>query len=273
MTIGIVVFDSSMQVLIQCLSFLFYATSYLKADNGNDSSVIIYIVNNGDKPISRYLRDEGIYSQFAKINCVINVEEGHGNIGYGAAQNLVLNRANNDFHIFMNPDIKVAFNSLSKGVKFFETNPTVIAVSPNCRSPAGEIQFLCKKYPSIFDLFLRGFAPLWLKNLFRDRLASYEEQDLAYASHKVGVSIISGCFMFCRQAAIRQLSGFDEKYFLYFEDFDLSLRLQHIGDLAFAGDVKVEHEGGNASKKGLKHILMFMNSSYKFFRTHGWKWL
>jgi len=273
MTISIVVFDSSMQVLIQCLSSLFYAISYFRAGNGKDSKVIIYIVNNGETGISGYLRDEGIFRQFEKINSTLRVEEGHGNIGYGQAQNLVLNRDTNDFHVFMNPDVRVAFNSLSEGAEFLKIDPSVMAISPKCRSPKGEFQFLCKTYPSVFELFLRGFAPRSLKEYYRDRLARHEIRNIAWLSHKVGVPIISGCFMFCRKAAIQQVSGFDEKYFLYFEDFDLSLRLGQIGNLAFVGDVMIEHAGGNASKKGLKHILMFMNSAYKFFSTHGWKWL
>ena len=66
---------------------------------------------------------------------------------------------------------------------------------------------------------------------------------------------------------------FDRRFFLYFEDYDLSLRSAEITRIAYVPAVKVVHHGGHAARKGLRHIGMFVRGAALFFRLHGWKWL
>jgi GT2 family glycosyltransferase len=77
--------------------------------------------------------------------------------------------------------------------------------------------------------------------------------------------------MLCRTAALKAVSGFDEGYFLYFEDFDLSLRIAKIGELAYVPAMRIKHAGGHAARKGRAHIGMFVRSAMRFFNTHGWR--
>ena len=172
----------------------------------------------------------------------------------------------------MNPDVRVAHDAILERINYLETHDSVVALSPRCRSASGSRKYLCKSYPSIFDLFLRGLAPSWARKLFRHRLFRYDLKDLQDAPNSSGVPIISGCFMFCRAPVLRAVGGFDEHFFLYFEDFDLSLRLSDKGILEFIPSLTIEHDGGGASKKGLRHIGMFLSSAVKFFNKHGWKW-
>jgi GT2 family glycosyltransferase len=58
---------------------------------------------------------------------------------------------------------------------------------------------------------------------------------------------------------------------MYFEDFDLSLRLGRIADIAYVPQVHITHSGGGAAKKGWTHRRLFMRSALTFFRDHGWK--
>ena len=85
--------------------------------------------------------------------------------------------------------------------------------------------------------------------------------------------IISGCFMLCRSEQIRQAKGFDPGFFLYFEDFDLSMRVGRRAKLAFLPDMKIRHSGGNSAHKGAAHIFMFLRSARRFFSLHGWRWI
>src|SRR5690606_11033925 len=131
---------------------------------------------------------------------------------------------------------------------------------------------LCKQYPALWDLFLRGFAPAWLKRLFSKRLQRYECRDLTNGAAPADVPLISGCFMLCRTEQLQRAGGFDEGFFLYFEDFDLSLALGKLGRLRFLPDCRIVHHGGNTARKGLKHIRYFVRSAARFYRKHGWKW-
>ena len=63
----------------------------------------------------------------------------------------------------------------------------------------------------------------------------------------------------------------NESYFLYFEDYDLSLRIGKLGRLAYAPNVRITHCGGNTSSKGLWHIRIFIISGIRFFNKHGWR--
>ena len=72
--------------------------------------------------------------------------------------------------------------------------------------------------------------------------------------------IVSGCFMLFRTDVLQQLEGFDPRFFLYFEDFDISLRAGRVSRIAYVPQVKVVHHGGHASRKGWRHIWMFGRS-------------
>src|SRR5690606_5575960 len=85
------------------------------------------------------------------------------------------------------------------------------------------------------------------------------------------VDLISGCFMLCRTAMLKQAGGFNEKFFLYFEDFALSIELRKFGTLMYVPAVKIVHFGGDASRKGLRHIGYFAASAARFYRRYGWK--
>jgi GT2 family glycosyltransferase len=79
--------------------------------------------------------------------------------------------------------------------------------------------------------------------------------------------------MLCRTDFLKKTGGFDERYFLYFEDFALSMEMQKHGALHFLPSMKIIHYGGDTAKKGLRHIVMFISSSIKFFNQYGWKLL
>jgi hypothetical protein len=78
--------------------------------------------------------------------------------------------------------------------------------------------------------------------------------------------------MLCRRAALEQVGGFHPDYFLYFEDFDLSLRLATVTRLAYAPQVRIVHLGGHTARKGWRHIGLFLWAAVRFFRRHGWRW-
>ena len=122
-------------------------------------------------------------------------------------------------------------------------------------------------------LLLRGFAPGFVRARFPERLARYEMRDKLSSDVLWDPPIISGCFMLFRSEVLNQLGGFDPRFFLYFEDDDISLRTGEISRIARVPQVRIIHHGGHAARKGLRHIAIFARSAVKFFSKHGWSWL
>jgi len=233
----------------------------------------ITVVDNGDG--SAHIREQllPLIEQLEGFGCVLEFIHGHGNIGYGAAHNLAFEHGHRQTHVFMNADVELDPQVFVHGCAYLEENPDVAMLSPEAFDDSGNRQFLCKRYPTVFDLFLRGFAPSFLKHLFSRRLAKYEMRGLSTRTASKDISIISGCFMLCRSTTIQKVEGFDSSFFLYFEDFDLSLRVGCEAKLAYLPSMKIRHSGGNSARKGLSHILMFVRSGYRFFSLHGWRWI
>ena len=112
----------------------------------------------------------------------------------------------------------------------------------------------------------------WLRRRFAARMARYEMQDVIGDAVVWDPPLVSGAFMCFRTDVLRRLGGFDSRFFLYFEDYDLSLRAARETRIAYVPTVKVVHHGGHAAKKGLHHIRLFMHGAALFFRLHGWRW-
>lgn len=204
--------------------------------------------------------------------CRTRLISGHGNVGYGRGHNIAMLASTAEFHLILNPDVIVDERAIDEALRFMAEHPQVVMLAPQVRGANGGQQFLCKRYPSILDLALRGFAPAWFKRLFDARLATYEMRDLPLDKPTLGVPVLSGSFMFCRRQSIAAIGGFADDFFVYFEDFDLSLRASRAGTLAFVPQVKAVHFGGNAARKGLRHILLFARGAFVFFRRNGWRW-
>ena len=194
------------------------------------------------------------------------------NIGFGGGHNLTFETGACEFHLVLNPDVEVAAEALGAALEFMDAHPECGILVPAIAGDGGEPQYLCKRYPSVLDLLLRGFAPRWLRALFARRLAHYEMRDLIADVPVWQPPIVSGCFMLLRAPLLEQLRGFDSRYFLYFEDFDLSLRAARHTRIAYVPAVRVVHHGGYAASKGLRHILLFARSAVTFFNSYGWRW-
>ncbi|NJN52908.1 MAG: glycosyltransferase family 2 protein, partial [Gammaproteobacteria bacterium] len=87
------------------------------------------------------------------------------------------------------------------------------------------------------------------------------------------IALASGCFMFCRTSALQKVNGFDERYFLYFEDYDLSLRMRQVGEIMEVPFARITHYGGHTMRRGLRRVGHFVRSSVTYFNAHGWMWL
>jgi len=194
------------------------------------------------------------------------------NQGFGAANNHALNGSIADFVLVLNPDVELATESIANAIAYFHRNVDCGAITPVASSPDGQPQYLVKRDPALGVLALRGFAPGWIKRLFSASLHRYDHRDVAFDSPLTNCRIVSGCFLMLRGDVWLNSGGFDQAFFLYFEDFDLSRRIAQFSRIDRVAECRVVHAGGNASGKGPKHIGMFVRSAVRFFNKHGWRW-
>jgi GT2 family glycosyltransferase len=264
----VVTYHSDAALLERALRSLAAAIGHARAA-GAVSSARVFLVDNGDGGSADRARRAA--AVFDAPEASIELVSGHGNVGYGRANNLVLPRLDSDFHLVMNPDVELDAGAISAALHAFEVDTTLGLVAPDVHGTAGERQYLCKRYPSLWVLFLRGFAPSALRHAFSRSMDRYEMRDVLGSSTYAPVPLASGCFMVMPTALFRGLGGFDPRFFMYFEDYDLSLRIGREARVAFVPEARIVHHGGEAARKGPRHVSWFLRSAWRFFATHGWK--
>ncbi|HRD65340.1 MAG TPA: glycosyltransferase family 2 protein [Candidatus Competibacter sp.] len=267
--IAIVTYAPDLPVLTETLDRLGQALAHARRQNRLADARLI-LVDNGPGPTWKNSLQPILDA--AALPATVELLSGHGNIGYGAAHNLALSRHDLEFHLILNPDALLDEDALSEGLAFLAAHPEAGLLAPAVWGPDGQRQYLCKAYPTALDLALRGFAPIWLKRLFRARLEHYELRDRIGETVYWDPPLISGCFMLARRDPLVRAKGFHRDYFLYFEDYDLSLRLAEHARLVFVPAVRIVHLGGHAARKGFRHIFLFLCSAASFFNRHGWRW-
>lgn len=185
------------------------------------------------------------------------------NLGYGRANNLAIRDSviRHRYHLVCNPDISLGQELLSDLYELMEARPDVGLCGPRIIAPDGRLQYLCKRAPTLFDLFIRRFLP---STWFLQRRRHYEMRDHSY-EQEMEPTFLSGCFMFFRSSVLKQLDGFDERYFLYLEDLDLSRRSQGIARNLYYPRNHVVHVHERGAHKSLKLLVVFGISTCKYF--------
>ncbi|MCF7981145.1 MAG: glycosyltransferase [Pseudomonadales bacterium] len=267
LSIACVTYKPNAVILSKVLQDLMDACERLEGFDTN-----LFLIDNGPSEEDLRVLQKITRCLSPKFSTSISLITGQGNVGFGKAHNLVLRKSESDFHLIINPDIYVEKKTLLIGLEYLLANRDVVLVAPAARFLNGEVQFISKRYPGLLLLSLRGFAPTYIRRCFNISNSNYEYRDLIPSNKPVEVDLASGCFMMVRMSALKEIIGFDETFFMYFEDFDLSIRLRATGGkIVHLPEMKVTHLGGNSAKKGIKHIHYFIVSAIKFFNKHGWK--
>jgi len=191
------------------------------------------------------------------------------NLGYGAAHNRAIEKSigTSKYHIVMNPDIYFNDGSIEKLFSFMEKNSDVGLVMPRILNPDGSTQYLCKLLPVPSDLLFRRFLPF--KKLIERRNRIYELRFTGY-NKIVEVPYLSGCFMFLRTEALKKAGMFDERFFMYLEDTDLSRRIHAHYKTVYYPDAEIYHRYEKGSYKSSKLLCYHMVSAFKYFNKWGW---
>ena len=146
-----------------------------------------------------------------------------------------------------------------------DQNSDVALAMPKILYPDGSLQKLCQLLPTPWHLWARRFFP-WL---VKKQDAVYQ-LELADFDAPFECPSLSGCFMFLRTEALREIGVFDERFFMYFEDVDLVRRIgQHYKTL-YCPLVTVTHHYEKGSYSNMRLLLNHMVSGVKYFNKWGW---
>lgn len=202
-------------------------------------------------------------------DCAVGVLKAPGNIGYGHGNNLVIEQTQSDYHIVINPDLFVEQDALSQAIRFMQSNLDVGLLTPAVVGENGERQYLCKRNPTLFIMFLRGFAPMWLRSCFQAKLNAFEMRECNYDEEIDGVAFPTGCFMLFRTACLHELGGFDDRFFMYFEDADIGRRMLPIARVVYVPTVKAVHLWARDSQRNWRMRWVFIWSALIYWKKWG----
>jgi hypothetical protein len=266
--VAIVTYRCDPRLLARALRSLVAAVASAR-DRALLGEVAVHVIDNG--PAEARAELDAALAAWDAAGGRLVLHSGHGNLGYGRGNNLVLGALDSDVHLVMNPDVELDPAALAAALAALDHHPEVGLVAPFVQGDDGACQFLCKRYPSVWVLFLRGFAPPRLRERFGRSIAHYEMRDVIGDRFVGRVPLASGCFMLVRTPLFVKLGGFDPRYFMYFEDYDLSMRLAREASIAYVPEARIVHHGGEAARKGWRHVAWFVTSAWRFFARHGWK--
>lgn len=191
------------------------------------------------------------------------------NLGYGSGHNVVIKKSiemRAKYHVVLNPDIYWDDDVIGKLTKYMNENLDVAQVMPKVYYPNGRLQYLCKLCPTPIDLIFKRFLPpiFTLK-----RLETFELRKTGY-SREMNVPYLSGCFMFFRVKAFNDVGLFDERFFMYPEDIDITRRMHSKYRTMFYPYTSIVHAHAAASKTNNKMLMIHIKNMIKYFNKWGW---
>jgi len=197
------------------------------------------------------------------------------NRGFSAGHNLGLENApDSEYYLVLNPDVVVHKGTLGKLIDFMDGHQDVGLTSPRILNPDGSIQPLNKRLPTVLDLFLRRFSPAAMQRLkpVKRRMDHYIMADLGYDQSYV-VPYMSGCFMLFRRSILTRAGLFDDRFFMYLEDADMTRRINQISKAVYFPDAAITHYWFRGSHRSMKLAWVTVQSAFRFFNKWGWRWL
>ncbi len=192
------------------------------------------------------------------------------NQGFGFGHNHTLLHAENRYGIIFNPDILVEESTIIALVELLKNHPECAMLAPQILNEDGTPQYLIRRRLDVFDYILRFIPFNFVKKMFEKRLSAFECRDLPTDKDSY-VRMISGSFMVTDIEKFKKVNGFDERYFMYFEDNDLCMSFEQAGEkLLYTPAHSVIHLYGKGAHRNFKLFRVFLSSMRKFFNKWGW---
>lgn len=249
LTVSIVTYNSKACIL-DCLRS-FYAHS-----DGLDMEIVVVDNNSRDDAAAC------IKASFPDTKVIANPD----NVGFAAANNMVLANFDSRYCLISNPDIIVLPGALKAMVAFMDGHPDAGICGCKMLNPDLTLQYSSRRYPTPFIVLARG---LLLDRLFPDHrlVRRYLMMDSPH-DRVMPVDWLTGCCLMVRKEIVRDVGLLDERYFLYFEDVDFCYRVNRSWRTYYLPSVSMKHSYRHASRGfgNLRHKFHHMRSALRFFR-------
>ncbi|MXO06004.1 glycosyltransferase [Flavobacterium sp. HBTb2-11-1] len=232
----------------------------IKSFLDTDLNLKIYLIDNSPNDALRVLSSD------LRIDYIHNPS----NPGFGASHNVAIKKAielGAQYHFIVNPDIYIKNDIITPMIKYIDSDSKIGMMMPQVLNVDGSIQNLPKLLPTPFSIFWRKFKkPVKAYQKFINKYELREvPKDFIY-----NTPILSGCFTLLKIEAIKKLGMYDDAFFMYFEDWDLSRRIhQHYKTIYFP-KVSVVHEYESGANKNKRLFKIFVTSAFKYFNKWGW---
>jgi GT2 family glycosyltransferase len=215
----------------------------------------LYVINNGPEGSVDLKR-----SRYNNLTLI----QSEKNIGFGSAHNKILDKIDSKYHVIINPDVFIDYDVIKAIADYMDRNDDIGIITPMVKYPDGRIQALPKRDPK-FKYLLSRRLPLGFLKKYRDE---YEMAERG-AGETFDVEFATGCFMFIRTELFKKVCGFDERFFLYFEDADLSRKIREFARVQYNPQFYVYHSWQRAGAKNLRLFIIQVISMFKYFAK--WK--
>lgn len=193
----------------------------------------------------------------------------HENNGYGGGHNFAIRKAlesGSSYHLVVNPDVWFGPEVMPELIRYMVLHPEVGQMMPKVLYPNGYIQRVAKLLPTPFDIVGRFCLPKFLIDKRNDK---YELRCSGY-SLTLNVPYLSGCFMMFRMSALQEIEMFDENFFMYGEDVDITRRMHMRYQTLYYPQTVIYHKFSRASHRSLKLFYIHMANMIRYFNKWGW---
>jgi N-acetylglucosaminyl-diphospho-decaprenol L-rhamnosyltransferase len=226
--------------------------------SGGGIEVLVIDNQSADDSIA-YLQPRFPFARF-----IANTE----NAGFGRANNQALAQCQGKYILFLNPDTILPEDCFQQCLAFMDSHADAAALGVRMIDGGGQYLPESKRgFPSPWVSFCKmsGLTRLFPRSPF---FAHYYLGHLP-ASENHPVDVLSGAFMWARKSVLDKTGGFDERFFMYAEDIDLSYRIQQAGyqNYYFAG-ITVLHFKGESTRRDARYVKQFYTAMIQFVQKH-----
>lgn len=192
----------------------------------------------------------------------------NGNVGYGAGNNISIReslRKNVDYHLVLNSDVYFTAEELEKCLEYMDRHSDTGQLIPHVTYRDGSYQPVCHRIPTPADLILHRFLPRAIARKWFDNyeLRSYD------LNRPLNAPYHHGCFMLLRVSALRETGLFDERFFMYPEDIDLTRRIHERYKTIYFPGASIIHDHRAASRKDSRMLKIHATNMLRYFRKWG----
>ena len=252
MKLSIVIVNYNVKYFLeQCLDSVIRAIRNIDAE--------IFVVDNQSSDYSI----EYLEPRFPQVTFIANKE----NVGFSRANNQAIEIARGEYILVLNPDTVIGENCLENVCRFMDEHPDAGGIGVKMIDGQGRFLPESKRgFPSPWNSFCKmsGLSKLFpLSKTFGQYHVRYLDEN------KINeVDVLAGAFMLLRKEALNKLGLFDETFFMYGEDIDLSYRIKQGGYKNYYFPEPIIHYKGESTKKDFKYVKNFYEAMLIFYNKH-----